>query len=78
MLLSHGNGGSARVMDWFGARLAHFWNLVVAVDHPGNNGVDAMTEARGVQMNTVHVPTWKRLLSSASPRCSSAISNPNA
>lgn len=45
VLLSHGNGGSARMMGWFGTALARAGYLVIAVDHPGNNGVDAMTAA---------------------------------
>lgn len=48
LLLSHGNGGSARMMGWFGTALAHSGYVVVAVDHPGNNGVDAMTEAGSI------------------------------
>ncbi|HEL4830807.1 alpha/beta hydrolase [Stenotrophomonas sp. C4297] len=43
MLLSHGNGGSARMMGWLGTALARAGYLVIAVDHPGNNGVDEMT-----------------------------------
>ncbi|MFC0698442.1 alpha/beta hydrolase family protein [Paraburkholderia humisilvae] len=43
ILLSHGFGGSARVMGWFGIALARDGDIVVAVDHPGNNGVDPMT-----------------------------------
>lgn len=48
LLLSHGNGGSARMMGWFGTALAQSGYVVVAVDHPGNNGVDAMTEAGSI------------------------------
>ena len=50
LLLSHGNGGSARMMGWFGTALARAGYVVVAVDHPGNNGVDALTEAGSILM----------------------------
>ncbi|WP_322548229.1 alpha/beta hydrolase family protein [Stenotrophomonas geniculata] len=43
LLLSHGNGGSARMMGWLGTALARAGYLVIAVDHPGNNGIDTMT-----------------------------------
>ena len=43
LLLSHGNGGSARMMGWLGTALARAGYLVIAVDHPGNNGADPMT-----------------------------------
>ncbi|WP_295552939.1 alpha/beta hydrolase family protein [uncultured Stenotrophomonas sp.] len=43
LLLSHGNGGSARMMGWLGTAMARAGFLVIAVDHPGNNGVDEMT-----------------------------------
>lgn len=45
LLLSHGNGGSARMMGWFGIAMARAGYLVIAVDHPGNNGIDPMTLA---------------------------------
>ena len=45
ILLSHGFGGTARIMGWFGIALAREGYIVVAVDHPGNNGVDKMTVA---------------------------------
>jgi predicted dienelactone hydrolase len=45
ILLSHGFGGSARIMGWFGIALARDGYVVVAVDHPGNNGRDPMTIA---------------------------------
>lgn len=45
LLLSHGNGGSARMLGWFGIELARAGYLVIAVDHPGNNGVEPMTLA---------------------------------
>jgi predicted dienelactone hydrolase len=43
ILLSHGFGGSARMMGWFGIAMARQGYVVVAVDHPGNNGLDPMT-----------------------------------
>jgi predicted dienelactone hydrolase len=43
ILLSHGFGGSARIMGWFGIAMARSGYIVVAVDHPGNNSGDAMT-----------------------------------
>jgi predicted dienelactone hydrolase len=43
ILFSHGFGGTARMMAWFGAPLAAAGYVVVAVDHPGNNGLDKMT-----------------------------------
>ncbi len=43
ILLSHGFGGSARIMAWFGTALARHGYVVIAVDHPGNNGRDPMT-----------------------------------
>ncbi|MCF7750525.1 hypothetical protein KQ945_07185 [Bacillus subtilis subsp. subtilis] len=48
LLLSHGNGGSARMMGWFGIAMARAGYLVIAVDHPGNNGVEAMTLAGSI------------------------------
>ncbi|MBV9538102.1 MAG: alpha/beta hydrolase [Acidisphaera sp.] len=45
VLLSHGFGGTARMMAWFGTALAREGYLVIAVDHPGNNGADPMTVA---------------------------------
>ena len=45
VLLSHGFGGTARVMAWFGTALARAGYVVIAVDHPGNNGLDPMTVA---------------------------------
>lgn len=50
LLLSHGNGGTARMMGWFGIALARAGYVVVAVDHPGNNGIDAMTAAGSILM----------------------------
>lgn len=43
VLLSHGLGDSARQMTWLGAALARSGYVVVAVDHPGTNGVDGVT-----------------------------------
>ena len=43
ILLSHGFGGTARIMGWFGLPLARAGYVVIAVDHPGNNGLDKMT-----------------------------------
>jgi predicted dienelactone hydrolase len=43
ILLSHGFGGSARIMAWFGIAMARAGAIVIAVDHPGNNAVDPMT-----------------------------------
>lgn len=48
ILLSHGFGGSARMMAWFGVALAERGYVVIAVDHPGNNGVDPATPAGAV------------------------------
>ncbi len=45
ILFSHGFGGTARMMGWFGTALARHGFVVVAVDHPGNNGIDTMTVA---------------------------------
>jgi predicted dienelactone hydrolase len=43
ILLSHGFGGTARIMAWFGTALAEAGYVVISVDHPGNNGIDPMT-----------------------------------
>ncbi len=43
ILLSHGFGGTARMMAWFGLAMARAGYVVIAVDHPGNNGQDTMT-----------------------------------
>jgi predicted dienelactone hydrolase len=45
ILFSHGFGGTARMMGWFTTVLAQQGYVVVAVDHPGNNGADKMTVA---------------------------------
>ena len=55
ILFSHGFGGSARMMGWFGTALARAGYVVVAVDHPGNNGVDKMTVAGAIM-------SWERAL----------------
>lgn len=43
ILFSHGFGGSARGMAWFTLPLVRAGYVVIAVDHPGNSGVDKMT-----------------------------------
>ena len=43
ILFSHGYGGTARMMGWFTTVLAQQGFVVIAVDHPGNNGADKMT-----------------------------------
>jgi predicted dienelactone hydrolase len=48
ILFSHGFGGTARMMGWFGTALARAGYVVVAVDHPGNNGLDKMTVAGAI------------------------------
>jgi predicted dienelactone hydrolase len=48
VLLSHGFGGSARVMGWLGTELARDGYVVIAVDHPGNNALDDMTVAGSI------------------------------
>ena len=45
ILLSHGFGGTARMMGWLGIPLARSGYVVIGVDHPGNNGADPMTIA---------------------------------
>jgi predicted dienelactone hydrolase len=45
ILLSHGFGGTARIMGWFGIAMAQRGYIVIAVDHPGNNGIDDITMA---------------------------------
>jgi predicted dienelactone hydrolase len=45
ILLSHGFGGTARMMAWLALPLVRAGYIVVAVDHPGNNGQDKMTAA---------------------------------
>ncbi len=41
--LSHGTGGSALMMAWFGTALAANGYIAVAVNHPGNNGAEGYT-----------------------------------
>jgi predicted dienelactone hydrolase len=53
ILFSHGFGGTARMMGWFGVPLARAGYVVIAVDHPGNNGMDKMTAAGAIL-------TWDR------------------
>ena len=43
ILLSHGTGGSARMLAWLGTELAAHGYIAVAVNHPGNNGTEAYT-----------------------------------
>ena len=43
VLLSHGFGGTARMMAWFGTALARAGYVVIAVDHPGSNGRSPIT-----------------------------------
>jgi len=45
LLLSHGAGGSARLMGWFGIAMARAGYVVIAVDHPGDNFTDVKTTA---------------------------------
>lgn len=45
ILFSHGFGGSARIMAWFGTALARAGDVVIAVDHPGTNARDPITMA---------------------------------
>lgn len=40
ILMSHGFGGSARIMGWLGAALARDGYIVISVDHPGNSDGD--------------------------------------
>ncbi len=48
ILLSHGFGGTARIMGWLGIPLARAGYVVIAVDHPGDNAVDPMTVAGAI------------------------------
>ncbi|CAM3283932.1 alpha/beta hydrolase family protein [Corallococcus soli] len=52
VLLSHGNGGSALNMAWFGAHLAAHGFIVVSVNHPGNTYGDTSPEG--------YVRGWER------------------
>ena len=48
ILLSHGFGGSARMIGWFGIGLARAGYVVIAVDHPGSNAIDPKTVAGAI------------------------------
>lgn len=48
ILLSHGFGGTARGVAWFGTAMAADGYVVIAVDHPGNNAMDPMTAAGAI------------------------------
>ncbi|WP_237077245.1 alpha/beta hydrolase family protein [Myxococcus xanthus] len=52
VVLSHGNGGAAVNMSWFGAHLAAHGFIVVSVDHPGNTYGDTSPEG--------YVRGWER------------------
>jgi len=43
IVLSHGTGGSAGSMAWLGTQLAAHGYIAAAVNHPGNNGLEAYT-----------------------------------
>lgn len=43
VLLSHGSGGTAAQMAWLGTALARAGFIAIAVNHPGNNGVEPYT-----------------------------------
>jgi predicted dienelactone hydrolase len=43
VMLSHGTGGSAMQMAWMGTVLAQHGYIAVAVNHPGNNGLEPYT-----------------------------------
>jgi predicted dienelactone hydrolase len=43
IVASHGYGGAARQLTWLGSALARAGYVVIAVDHPGTNGVDGIT-----------------------------------
>jgi predicted dienelactone hydrolase len=45
ILFSHGFGGTARMMGWFTTVMAQQGYVVIAVDHPGNNGLGQQTVA---------------------------------
>jgi predicted dienelactone hydrolase len=45
ILLSHGFGGSARQMTWLGTALARHGYVAIAVDHPGANSIDGISDA---------------------------------
>ena len=48
ILFSHGFGGTARMMGWFTTVMAQQGYIVIAVDHPGANGLDKMTVAGAI------------------------------
>ena len=52
VVLSHGNGGEAINMSWFGAHLAAHGFMVVSVNHPGNSYGDTSPEG--------YVRGWER------------------
>lgn len=43
IVISHGTGGAALAMAWLGTRLAARGFITVAVNHPGNNGLEPYT-----------------------------------
>jgi len=43
ILLSHGTGGSSAMMAWLGTALASHGYIAAAVNHPGNNSLEAYT-----------------------------------
>lgn len=43
ILLSHGTGGTAASLAWLGTELAAHGYIAAAVNHPGNNGLEAYT-----------------------------------
>ncbi|HEY1928542.1 MAG TPA: hypothetical protein VGG92_13830 [Caulobacteraceae bacterium] len=44
VLLSHGLGGSARQLTWLGSALARRGYVAIAVDHPGENSIDGISD----------------------------------
>jgi predicted dienelactone hydrolase len=46
ILLSHGTGGTALSLAWFGTTLAAHGYIVAGVNHPGNNAAEAYTVER--------------------------------
>jgi predicted dienelactone hydrolase len=45
LLLAPGGGASASMVGWFGIAMARAGYVVIAVDHPGDNGADVKTTA---------------------------------
>ncbi len=43
IVLSHGTGGSASMLAWFGTKLASHGYIAAAVNHPGNNALEPYT-----------------------------------